>query len=98
MGHVISGEGVSVDPRKVERIANWPTPSGPDHLSSFLGLASYYRRYIRDFDKIASPLHALTATAVEKAGNPSGFPKGGRRPAVVSSRSWEWSTEADVAF
>ncbi len=59
-GHVISGKGVATDPAKVTAFWEWPTPSNIAELRSFLGLASYYSSFIRDFAIIASPLHQLT--------------------------------------
>ncbi|PIK56109.1 putative transposon Ty3-I Gag-Pol polyprotein [Apostichopus japonicus] len=56
LGHVVNADGVSVDPDKVDRIVNWPVPTNISELSSFLGLASYYRRFVPDFAKLASPL------------------------------------------
>ncbi|GMF40454.1 unnamed protein product [Phytophthora fragariaefolia] len=60
LGHVVSQAGVSVDPRKTEAIAKYPTPTNRKELVSFLGLAGYYRRFICDFAKIARPLRDLT--------------------------------------
>ena len=59
-GHVVSENGVSTDPSKVSKILDWPIPRNISELRSFLGLASYYRRFIKDFAKIAVPLHRLT--------------------------------------
>ena len=59
-GHVVSENGVSTDPSKVSKILDWPIPRNVSELRSFLGLASYYRRFIKDFAKIAVPLHRLT--------------------------------------
>ena len=56
-GHVISDQGISTDPEKVKCIADWPVPTSQ---KQFLGLASYYRHFIKGFALIASPLHALT--------------------------------------
>ena len=59
LGHVISKDGVSTDPAKVETVSNWPVPVTKTELRSFLGLASYYRRFIPGFVSIAAPLHQL---------------------------------------
>nr|XP_027121946.1 uncharacterized protein LOC113738868 [Coffea arabica] len=60
LGHVISKEGITVDPAKVEAVAEWKRPENPTEIRSFLGLAGYYRRFIKDFSKLAGPLTDLT--------------------------------------
>jgi len=55
LGHVISAEGILVDPRKVEAILKWERPTNVTEIRSFLGLAGYYRRFIEGFSTIASP-------------------------------------------
>ena len=57
LGHVVSAKGVSPDLEKVEAIQAWPRPMSSKDLQSFLGLASYYRRFIPGFTDIAVPLH-----------------------------------------
>ena len=52
--HVISGEGIAVDPTKVESVTNWQSPTSVKEIRSFLGLAGYYRRFIENFSKIAN--------------------------------------------
>ncbi len=64
LGHVVSERGVETDPAKIECIANWPTPSNTKELKSFLGLASYYRRFVKGFAKVAFPLHRLSEKKV----------------------------------
>ena len=65
LGHVISGEGVRVDPSKVENVVNWKRPTTVTEIHSFLGLAGYYRRFILDFSRIAGPLMRLTQKKVK---------------------------------
>ncbi|KAL4011315.1 hypothetical protein IC575_028369 [Cucumis melo] len=60
LDHVVSSEGVYVDPAKIEVVTNWPRPFTASEIRSFLGLTSYYRRFVEDFSRIASPLTQLT--------------------------------------
>ena len=60
LGHIVSTEGVSVDPKKVEAILNWKPPTSVTEIRRFLGLAGYYRKFVEGFSKIASPLTRLT--------------------------------------
>ena len=59
LGHFISDQGISVDKRKIEAVRNWPTPSNVSELRSFLGLASYYRKFVKGFSALVTPLTAL---------------------------------------
>ncbi|KAL5565172.1 hypothetical protein UlMin_028336 [Ulmus minor] len=65
LGHIISKEGIAVDPGKIEAIKNWPTLTNVKEVRSFLGLAGYYRRFVEGFSKIASPLTQLTRKNVK---------------------------------
>jgi hypothetical protein len=58
LGHIISAGGVSVDPGKVRDVLNWIPPTASE-IQSFLGLAGYYHRFIKDFSKIAKPMTKL---------------------------------------
>ena len=75
---------MAVDPEKVDIVRDWPIPSGHSQLRSFLGLASYYRRYVKGFSAIAAPLHKLSVRPTEQAGK--------------SARPFIWSAEANEAF
>ena len=60
LGHIISEEGIEVDPEKVEKVRNYPIPNNLRSLQQFLGLVSYYRRFIPNCSKVTNPLHCLT--------------------------------------
>ena len=60
IGHVISNETVLVDPQKKEAATNCPRPKNSAEVRSFLGLAGYYQRFVRNFSKIATSLTNLT--------------------------------------
>jgi hypothetical protein len=59
LGHVISASGVATDPAKIQAVANWSSPTSIKDLRSFLGLAGYYRRFVRNFGLLAKPLTSL---------------------------------------
>lgn len=60
LGYIVSAQGIAADPKKVEAIKSFPVPANLKNLRLFLGLASYYRRFIPRFAAEANPLHALT--------------------------------------
>lgn len=87
LGHIVSTEGIATDPEKTQTIKSWPKPTSEKELRSFLGLAGYYRRFVKDFSKIAKPLHGIT-TSKEKA----------RKRNKVQSFEELWTPECDSAF
>ncbi|PNY02508.1 retrotransposon-related protein [Trifolium pratense] len=60
LGHIISGAGVSVDPNKIQCILDWPEPKNVKGVRGFLGLTGYYRKFIKDYGKLAKPLTEMT--------------------------------------
>ncbi|GJT63084.1 putative reverse transcriptase domain-containing protein [Tanacetum coccineum] len=58
--HLIDSQGLHVDPAKIEAVKNWASPTTPTEIRQLLGLAGYYRRFIKDFSKIAKSLTELT--------------------------------------
>ena len=86
LGHVISDQGIETDPEKINKIKNWPIPSNPDELRSFLAFAGYYRRFIQNFSKIAKPLADLLPPTSPK--------KKGKAKKTV----WRWEQEHQEVF
>nr|GEU47152.1 putative reverse transcriptase domain-containing protein [Tanacetum cinerariifolium] len=59
LGHIVSAEGITMDPAKVEAITKWPRPTSVTKVRSFLGLAGYYHRFVKGFSRLALPLTKL---------------------------------------
>ncbi|GJZ99927.1 putative nucleotidyltransferase, ribonuclease H, partial [Tanacetum coccineum] len=59
LGHIVSAEGITMDPAKVEAITKWPRPTSVTEVRSFLGLAGYYYRFVEGFSRLALPLTKL---------------------------------------
>ena len=70
LGHRLSREGVSVDPRKVQSITEWTTPTSCSEVRRFTGLANYYRRFVEGYAEVAAPLTALGSPTARFAWTP----------------------------
>ncbi len=70
LGHSISAKGIRMISDKVKSIKEWPTPRNEKHVASFLGLLGYYRRFIKDFSRIALPLSELAKEKVKFSWGP----------------------------
>ena len=70
LGHIITPDGLKPNPRLVSAVKEFPVPRDVRQVRQFLGLSSYYRRFIAQFAKVAKPLHELTRKGVEFAWSP----------------------------
>ena len=86
LGHVVSGKGIATNPKKVEAVAKWPTPKTVYDVRSFLEFVGYYRRFIKDFSKIAKPIREVI----------TGLENQSKRTAKKTFV--EWTEAADFAF
>lgn len=97
VGHIISQVGVSTDPQKTEAVTTWPRPTTVTALRSFLGFCGYYRRFVKDYSKIAHPLNHLL----------SGYPPSAREPKEKQEKCYlnpsepfgcRWDDKCETAF
>ena len=86
LGHVVSGKGISTNPKKIEAVSKWPTPKTVYDVRSFLGFVGYYRRFIKNFSRITKPIREVI-TGLENQSKRS-----------AKKTYIEWSDAADVAF
>ena len=86
LGHVVSGKGIATNPKKVEAVTKWPTPKTVYDVRSFLGFVGYYRRFIKDFSKIAKPIREVI----------TGLENQSKR--TTKKTLIEWTEAADSAF
>ena len=86
LGHDVSGKGIATNPKKVEAVAKWSTPKTVYDVRSFLGFVGYYRRFIKDFSKIAKPIREVI-TGLENQSK------------ITAKKTFvEWTEAADFAF
>ena len=86
LGHVVSGKGISTNPKKIEAVSKWPTPKTVYDVRSVLGFVGYYRRFIKNFSRITKPFREVI-TGLENQSKRS-----------AKKTYIEWSDAADVAF
>ena len=100
LGHVLSSEGISMNPKKVEKVQDWPTPTNAKDVHSFLGLASYYQRFIPKFAKIAQCLHELFGPTSNKHQKARGQKKGklSAPTECTELREFKWMPKYQKAF
>ncbi len=61
---MVSRKGLQPDPKNTEKVLSWPVPRSPSEVRAFVGLCSYYRRFVKDFSKLAAPLNKLVGKNV----------------------------------
>ena len=86
LGHVVSGKGISTNPKKIEAVSKWPTPRAVYDVRSFLAFVGYYRRFIKNFSRITKPIREVI----------TGLENQSKRAAKKTYI--EWTDAADVAF
>ena len=93
LGHIVSGDGISTVAKKTESVKNWKIPISESELCSFLGLASYYRRFFEGFASIVQPLTSLLTPTAKKKSKTKQIKTETRKPFHE-----RWTTECDQAF
>lgn len=89
VGFIVSKEGVSTDPQKVEKVRNWPTPKCPEEVRQFVAFSGFYRKFIKDFSKIVKPLSKVMPPQNQKKG---------KKTKSTENTEWEWGIEQENAF
>ena len=92
LGHLLSASGVATDPTNVEKVVQWPVPKNAREVRAFLGTAGFYRRYVRDFSKIAMPLQNLVNQ------DPSKGAKRKKGSVPKSCVPWCWDEACQESF
>ena len=91
LGHIVSAEGIAIDPKKIRCVQEWPVPQNIGQLRSFLGFVAYYRRFIKDFSKISRSLYELLkGSGCNK--------KEQRHKPSVASKDFVWQKQQQLVF
>ena len=91
LGHVVSGDGISCEEKKLDAVRKWPVPKDVTDLQRFLGFTGYYRRFVKDYAKIAKPLTNLLQGNCSKR-------QRSRIKAPLDAAEWCWGDEQERAF
>ena len=99
VGHIVSQDGVSTDPSKIEAVSSWPRPCNVTELRSFLGFCGYYRRFVKDFSLVSFPLNqllqgCLTGKMVGKTAKMKPVEKVYYKPSELFGDRWDERCEA----
>ena len=89
VGHVVSAEGIEPDPEKIQKVMEWPIPRSKEEVRQFLGFIGYYRKFVKDFSKIAKPLTSLL---------PATRRKGVRKKKDEEENLFVWKEAQEQAF
>jgi transposase InsO family protein len=92
LGHILSQEGIKTDQDKIQKILEWPAPENRKQLHRFLGFTGYYRRFVKDYAKLAQPLQKLLVGQTKK--------KKGKKTKddKVKLPPFEWGDEQQQSF
>ncbi|MCG8048682.1 MAG: RNase H-like domain-containing protein, partial [Candidatus Thiodiazotropha endolucinida] len=92
LGHVVSQDGVETDPDKLKALTSWPVPQNVKQLRSFLGFTGYYRRFIKDYARLAKPLNDLLV------GHPTNPGSDKKKKKKRDKVPWQWGALQQSAF
>ena len=87
VGYIVSEDGVAVDPEKIAKVRNWPTPTNPEEVRQFVGFAGFYRKYVENFSKIVKPLYEVMPAQNKKSCKKTKSPE-----------NFVWGQEQETAF
>ena len=87
-GHIVSEEGIAIDPSKTDTATNWPKPQTPEDVRRFLGFVGYYRRFIKNLSLVSRPLTDPMPTPNKKH----------QKKKSKKKKTWTWENKQNQAF